>query len=131
KMEANKCDADALLPPRKRLLAGFKRQSSSDVNLPSSPSSSSLHVTVDTEFEARLNSLLKARISDTDPSNDEIVEASRDAATEAAKAAEKARANAEVKAAKAAKAMAAAKSALNLVAVLSEKAVRKSKKKKK
>ncbi|KAL7107076.1 hypothetical protein ACP275_06G031300 [Erythranthe tilingii] len=106
-MESNTCDVNnldtnALLPPRKRLLAGLKRQSS--------PSTES-------EYDARLNDLLRSHLSNP---LDEIVEASRSAATKAAKVAEAARANAEQKAVKAAKAVAAAKNALDLVAALSE-----------
>ncbi|PIN20291.1 hypothetical protein CDL12_07025 [Handroanthus impetiginosus] len=119
-METNKCnvnhlDTDALLPPRKRLLAGLKRQNS-DVNspAPSTPSS------VVRENAAHLNNVSRAHLSNPNLSNEEIVEASRIAAIEAAKVAEAARANAEDKAAKAAKAVAAAKSALELVATLSE-----------
>ncbi|EYU25128.1 hypothetical protein ABFS82_06G030600 [Erythranthe guttata] len=106
-METNTCDVNnldtnALLPPRKRLLAGLKRQSS--------PSTES-------EYDARLNDLLRSHLSNP---LDEIVGASRIAAVKAAKVAEAARANAEQKAVKAAKAVAAAKNALDLVATLSE-----------
>ncbi|KAL7146290.1 hypothetical protein ABFS83_06G030800 [Erythranthe nasuta] len=106
-METNTCDVNnldtnALLPPRKRLLAGLKRQGS--------PSTGS-------EYDARLNDILRSHLSNP---LDEIVEASRSAATKAAKVAEAARANAEQKAVKAAKAVAAAKNALDLVAALSE-----------
>ncbi|KAK4431455.1 hypothetical protein Salat_0907600 [Sesamum alatum] len=119
-MEANRCDvnhldADALLPPRKRLLAGLKRQSS-DVNS-TAPSTSR---SAESEYDTRLNNLLRSQLSNTNLSNEGIVEASRCAAIEAAKVAEAARAIAEQKAAKAAKAMAAAKSALDLVATLEE-----------
>ncbi|KAK4384949.1 hypothetical protein Sango_2618900 [Sesamum angolense] len=119
-METNRCDvnhldADALLPPRKRLLAGLKRQSS-DVNS-SAPSTSR---SAESEYGTRLNNLLRSQLSNINLSNEEIVEASRCAAMEAAKVAEAARAVAEQKAAKAAKAMAAAKSALDLVATLEE-----------
>ncbi|KAI3471161.1 hypothetical protein Pfo_027824 [Paulownia fortunei] len=126
-METNTCngnhlDADALLPPRKRLLAGLKRQNS-DVNspLPSTPCSAG------SENDARLSNPLRSQLSNPNLSNEEIVEASRIAAIKAAKIAEAARANAEEKAAKAAKAVAAAKSALDLVATLSEEAANKEK----
>lgn len=119
-METNTCnvnhlDADAHLPPRKRLLAGLKRQNS-DVNspAPSTPSSAG------SESDVRLNNALRSQLSNPSLSNEEIVEASRIAAMKAAKVAEAARANAEEKAAKAAKAVAAAKSALDLVAILSD-----------
>lgn len=113
-------DTNALLPPRKRLLAGLKRQSS-DVNFPILSTSSS----AGSEFNAHLNRLLSSQLSNPNTTNVEIVEASRRAATEAAKIAGIARANAEDKAAKAAKAVAAAKSALELVATLSEAASKK------
>lgn len=119
-MENNACDvnhldADVLLPPRKRLLAGLKRQNS-DVN-PSTPSTSS---NGGREFDTRMNNLLKSHLSNPNLSNEEIAEASRLAAIETAKAARVARAVAEEKAAKAAKAVAAAKSALELVASITE-----------
>lgn len=133
-MEANICDvnhldADVLLPPRKRLLAGLKKQSpeadasswlslvsasasaSADASSSSSPPSSS-------EFNIRLNNILSSHNPNLSP--EELVEISNSAAAAAAKAAEDARAAAEEKAAIAAKAVAAAKSALELVASLSE-----------
>ncbi|XP_042053156.1 uncharacterized protein LOC121798298 [Salvia splendens] len=121
-METNTCnvnhlDVDAHLPPRKRLLAGLKRQNS-DVNsptaTPSTPSSGG------SEHDVRSNNALRSHLHDPSLSNEEIVEISRIAAMKAAKVAEVARANAEEKAAKAAKAVAAAKSALDLVAILSD-----------
>ncbi|KAG8390337.1 hypothetical protein BUALT_Bualt01G0073100 [Buddleja alternifolia] len=131
-MEANTCnvnylDDDALLPPRKRLLAGLKRQNS-DVNSPASSTPTS----AGSENDAHLNYLLSSHLSNPSISYEEIVEASRFAAIEAAKVAEAARANAEEKAEKAAKAVAAAKSALELVACLAdkEKSVKKNKIKK-
>lgn len=139
-MEANICDvnhldADVLLPPRKRLLAGLKKQSSdgdstlqpSPVPAASSPaSSSSASASVfasssspfSSEFNNRLNNLLSSHSANLSP--EEIVEASRIAASAAAKAAETARAAAEEKAAIAAKAVATAKSALDMVASFSE-----------
>ncbi|GAA0183025.1 hypothetical protein LIER_30512 [Lithospermum erythrorhizon] len=115
-MESNSCDGDHLesdvrLPPRKRLLAGLKRQSS--------PGSTIYNDSLN-EFEMRVNHILKNYTSNPDVSNEEIFEISRTAALEAIKFAEVARAAAEEKAAKAVKAMAAAKSALELVATLSE-----------
>ncbi|XP_073145933.1 uncharacterized protein [Henckelia pumila] len=125
KTKMNACDVtdldtDAHLPPRKRLLAGLKRQSS-DVNFPILSTSSS----AGSEFDAHLNHLLSSQLSNPNITNEEIVEASMRAATDAAKIAGLARANAEDKAAKAAKAVAAAKSALELVATLSEEASKK------
>ncbi|KAK6121879.1 hypothetical protein DH2020_044394 [Rehmannia glutinosa] len=126
-METNTCninhlDSDALLPPRKRLLAGLKRQNS-DVNSPppSTPSSAG------SESDTLLNNPLRVHLSNPNLSNEEIVEASRIAAIEAAKVAKALRAKAEEKAAKAAKAVAAAKSALDLVATISEEAANKEK----
>ncbi|KZV41024.1 hypothetical protein F511_14000 [Dorcoceras hygrometricum] len=118
--DATDLDADALLPPRKRLLAGLKRQSS-DVNFPVMSNSSN----AGSEFDVHLNHLLGSQLSNPNTTIEEIVEASRHAATEAAKIAGIARANAEDKAAKAAKAVAAAKNALELVATLSEEASKK------
>ena len=146
-MEANICDvnhldADVLLPPRKRLLAGLKKQSSegdgalclslgasSSSTLTSVSASSSASASASapssassSEFEARLNNLLSSHPNNPNLTPEEIVEASRSAALAAARAAEAARAAAEEKAAIAAKAMAAAKSALDLVASFSEEA---------
>ncbi|GFP82250.1 hypothetical protein PHJA_000368200 [Phtheirospermum japonicum] len=116
-MEANTCDinhleADVLLPPHKRLLAGLKKPTSCGA---------------DSEYDIRLNNLLLAHLSNPNLSNKEIAEASKRAAIEAAKIAEAKRANAEQKAAKAAKAVAAAKSALELVATLEDEAAKKDK----
>lgn len=118
-MEANICDvnhldADVLLPPRKRLLAGLKKQSSegpSRLTLP--PSNSS-------ELDTRLNNLLSSQLNNPSRTPEEIAESSRSAAIAAAKAARAARAAAEEKASIASKAVAAAKSALELVASVSE-----------
>ncbi|XP_021300984.1 uncharacterized protein LOC110429329 [Herrania umbratica] len=141
-MEANICDinhldADVLLPPRKRLLAGFKKQASnangssdqptvasSSSSLPS-PSPSPSPSTSSSDVNTHLNNLLSSHINNPNLSPEEILEASRAAAIAAAKAAEAARAAAEEKAAIAAKAVAAAKSALDLVAALSEETVSK------
>lgn len=129
RMEANLCDvnqldADVLLPPRKRLLAGLKKQScdgdcSPNRSLPA-PSSSSPSM-----FDARLNDLLSSHTNNPDMSPEEIAEASRSAAEAAARAARAARTAAEEKAAIAARAVAAAKSALDLVASLSDEAANK------
>ncbi|KAL7108355.1 hypothetical protein ACP275_06G107400 [Erythranthe tilingii] len=119
-METTTCDvnhleADALLPPRKRLLAGLKRQKS-DVNSPPSGTA----IIAGSKNDVHLNNPFKSQLINPNLSNEEIVKASRIAATEAAKVAKAARANAEEKAAKAAKAVAAAKTALDLVATLSD-----------
>lgn len=125
-MEANLCDvnhldADVLLPPRKRLLAGLKRQNcESDCASHASCFASSSSSSPTSVFDAHLNNLLRAHTSDSDLSPEEIVEASKSAAAAKAKAANAARAAAEEKAAIAVKAMAAARSALELVASFPE-----------
>ncbi|RAL53065.1 hypothetical protein DM860_016300 [Cuscuta australis] len=125
-MEANVCDADnldadVLLPPRKRLLAGMRKQNG-DAN-PHTPSSSFFGSGFSSgEFDTRLNKLLRSHLSDHSLSNEEIIEASRMEAAEAARAARNARALAEEKAAKAAKAIAAARAALELVSISDEEA---------
>ncbi|XP_059288500.1 uncharacterized protein LOC132041825 [Lycium ferocissimum] len=115
-MEGNACeidhlDSDVVLPPRKRLLAGLTNQNF-DVN-PCTPSPP-------IEFDIRLNNLLKFRSDDCNRSIEEIVEASRVEALKAVELAKAARDVAEEKAEKAAKAMAAAKSAMELVAAISD-----------
>ncbi|XP_022923244.1 uncharacterized protein LOC111430990 [Cucurbita moschata] len=134
-MEANICDvnhldSDVLLPPRKRLLAGLRKQGADGdgtFNLPPvassscSPPPSPSYGFTSIEFNMRLNNLFSAH-SNTNLSSEEIVEASRSAAAAAVKAAEAARAAAEEKAAIAARAVAAAKSAMDLVATISEEA---------
>lgn len=123
-MEVNGCDvnhldSDVLLPPRKRLLAGLKKQNSE--SMPWSPqgisNSSPLF-----GFDARINSLVKSCKNGSSMTLEEIAEAAGSAAAAAAKAAMAAKAAAEEKSAIAAKAIAAAKSALALVASFSEKA---------
>lgn len=118
-MEANICDtnhldADVLLPPRKRLLAGLKRKNC-DGNFAKNSISSTL-----SEFDIRLNNLLRSHLSNTNFSHEEIIEASREAAEAAARVAKAARAAAEEKAVIAAKAMAAAKKALEFVAIVDD-----------
>ncbi|KNA04606.1 hypothetical protein SOVF_198110 [Spinacia oleracea] len=135
-MDANDCDTnhldgDVRLPPRKRLLAGLKKQSCSESNspcsqentpspIPSSSPSPSFSASPLSEFDARLNNLLKSYKNGSNMSPEEIAVAAGSAAASAAKAAEVARAAAEEKAAIAAKAVAAAKTALNAVASVSE-----------
>lgn len=136
-MDADECntnhlDADVRLPPRKRLLAGLKKQSCSEStsqcsqenNNPSlSPSPSpgpSFSASPLSEFDVRLNNLLRSYKNGSNMSPEEIAQAAGSAAAAASKAAEAARAAAEEKASVAAKAVAAAKSALDLVASISE-----------
>lgn len=112
----NDLDSDVLLPPRKRLLAGLKKQIDVSPCIPSSP----VYDNMGFEFDIRLNNLLKFHSDDCNRSIEEIVEASRVAAAEAVKLAKAARAIADEKAAKAAEAMAAAKSAIKLVDTFSD-----------
>ncbi|KAK6924581.1 hypothetical protein RJ641_010781, partial [Dillenia turbinata] len=107
--DINHLDTDVLLPPRKRLLAGLKKQVSDDsfrMCLLSSARS---------DFDSRLNSLLSSYLSNPNLSPDEIVEASKKAAAVAVKAAKAAKAAAEEKAAVAANAITAAKNALEVL----------------
>lgn len=108
----NHLDADSLLPPRKRLLAGLKRNNS-DVKC---PTHSTPNGTVD-ESNAQSDSSMKALLNNPHSSYEEIIKASRITA----KIAVAARANAEEKAAKAARAVTAAKNALELVSAITEK----------
>lgn len=114
-MEANLCDnnldADVLLPPRKRLLAGLKKQ-----NIVGSSHVPSTSVIL-SEFDIQLNNMLKSHLN---KSPEEIAEVSRSAAEAADKVAKAARAAAGNKAEIAAKALAAAKSALDLFGMMSE-----------
>lgn len=124
-MEGNVCDvnhldSDVLLPPRKRLLACLKKQNS-DVNGNSNSNSNCYSQTTCNslnELDARISYLLKAHLTNDNPSQEEIVAASRAAAEVAVKVAMAARAAAQEKAIIASKAMAAAKKALELVANL-------------
>ncbi|KAJ6678182.1 hypothetical protein OIU85_008742 [Salix viminalis] len=151
-MEANICDinhsdADVLLPPRKRLLAGFKKQSSDGdgaclLPVVGSSSSSASRSSPSTrpppsptpcspsssEFQGRLNKLLRSHFNNShNLSPEQIVEASKSAAEAGVKAAEAARAAAQEKAISAAKAVTAAKSAVALVASFPEEAASKDK----
>ncbi|GMH06610.1 hypothetical protein Nepgr_008450 [Nepenthes gracilis] len=123
-MEANACDinhldANVLLPPRKRLLAGLKKQNSENT---SQPSPENLNSNVSREYDAHLKILLYPCKNSSNMSLEEIAEAAGSAAAAAARTAEAARAAAEEKAAIAARAVAAAKTALDLVASYSEEA---------
>ena len=130
--DVNQLDADVLLPPRKRLLAGLKKQSSeSDATASPSPVAASCITTVaspsstsfSSEFEARLKNLLNCHSNNPNITPEEVAEASRKAAVTATKAAKAARVAAEEKAAIAAKAVAVAKNALDLVASFSEESI--------
>ncbi|KAE8715892.1 putative srpk [Hibiscus syriacus] len=135
--DINHLDADVLLPPRKRLLAGLKKQASnanSASDQPTVASSSSSPPashspspsTSSSDINAHLkNLLMSSHLYNPNLSPEEILEASRAAAISAAKTAEAARAAAEEKAAIAAKAVAAAKSALDIAAKFSEETVNK------
>ncbi|KAK1385484.1 hypothetical protein POM88_023219 [Heracleum sosnowskyi] len=115
-MEANVCDgnyldADVLLLPRKRLLAGLKKQNfDGRSHLPSTS-------VISGEFDTLLNNLLESHMN---KSPEEIMEDSRSAVETANKVAKATRAVVENKAEVAAKAMAAAKSALDLLETMSE-----------
>ncbi|XP_014519481.1 uncharacterized protein LOC106776515 [Vigna radiata var. radiata] len=136
--DVNHLDADVLLPPRKRLLAGLKKQSS-DGDAAASPSRvvascatvskavSSSPSSYSVEFEARLKNLLSSHPTNPNLTPEEVVEASKAEAVAAVKAAKAARAAAEEKAEIAAKAVAAAKRALDLIASFSEEAMGSSK----
>ncbi|XP_071693880.1 uncharacterized protein [Rutidosis leptorrhynchoides] len=124
--DVNRLDSDVLLPPRKRLLAGLKKQNS-DVNgilngngngISSSYSQSSCNSL--NELDSRISYLLKPHLSNDNPSQEEIVAASKAAAEVAVKVATSARAAAQEKAVIAAKAMADAKKYLELVATFDD-----------
>ncbi|QCD91211.1 uncharacterized protein LOC114174139 [Vigna unguiculata] len=134
--DVNHLDADVLLPPRKRLLAGLKKQSSDGDAAAASPSRvvascaivseavASPPSSYSVEFEARLKNLLSSH--PTNPNlitPEEVVEASKAEAVAAVKAARAARAAAEEKAEIAAKAVASAKRALDFIASFSEEAM--------
>uniref|UniRef100_A0A2P2PK40 Uncharacterized protein n=1 Tax=Rhizophora mucronata TaxID=61149 RepID=A0A2P2PK40_RHIMU len=150
-MEGNLCDinhlgADVLLPPRKRLLAGLKKQncngcappqspavassiSSASTSTPSasppspSPPSPTPYSPSSVEFQTRLDNLLRSHFNNShNLSPGQILEASKSAANAAAKAARAARSAAQEKAIIAAKAVTAAKSALAVVASFPEEA---------
>lgn len=132
--DVNQLDADVLLPPRKRLLAGLKKQSpDGDANASPSPVAASCITDVaspsstsfSSEFEARLKHLLNCHSNNPNLTPEEVAEASKKAAIAATKAAELARAAAEEKAGIAAKAVAAAKRALDLVASFSDETINK------
>uniref|UniRef100_A0A7N0UGJ8 Uncharacterized protein n=1 Tax=Kalanchoe fedtschenkoi TaxID=63787 RepID=A0A7N0UGJ8_KALFE len=132
-MEGNVCDVnhlddDILMPPRKRLLAGMKKQNSNDQSHASTSTSPPTPTKVDICFK----NLLSSHSSGISSSSlEEIVESSKKAALAAAKIAEAAKATLEEKAAIAARAITAAKSALDLVAAFSEETSRRDRRSKK
>jgi hypothetical protein len=107
-------DLNTHLPPRKRLLAGFRTAAaaSSDASEQSPPPPSPLILPDD--LAARLRGMMGPPAS-TPPSPEEIIQAARHAASAAADAAAAARAVAADKAAVAAKARAAARAAMELL----------------
>ncbi|KAG5377911.1 hypothetical protein BRARA_G00255 [Brassica rapa] len=112
----NACDADTLLPPRKRLLAGFKKQNSNGSSS-TSYSDGSSSSSASTDVQTHLDNLLSSQINDDNGrSPEELAQASKATAALAAKIAKAARAAANEKAFIASKAVAAAKSALELFA---------------
>ncbi|KAI3972301.1 hypothetical protein MKW92_010162 [Papaver armeniacum] len=116
----NHLDGDTRLPPRKRLLAGLKKQNGDYGSPSSSPPLSSVPDSIST----RLNEFMNSNSKSSEFLSDEVVDASRSAAQAAAKAAAAAKARAAEKAAIAAKAIAVAKRALEIAASISEKANR-------
>ncbi|MCL7045985.1 hypothetical protein MKW94_001481 [Papaver nudicaule] len=116
----NHLDGDTRLPPRKRLLAGLKKQNGEY----GSPSSSPPLSSIPTSLSTRLNDYMNSNSKSSEFLSDEVVDASRSAAQAAAKAAAAAKARAAEKAAIAAKAIAVAKRALEIAASISDKANR-------
>ncbi|EOA16980.1 hypothetical protein CARUB_v10005212mg [Capsella rubella] len=121
--DTNQLDSDSHLPPRKRLLAGFKKLNSNangsspcDFASSSSTSNSNGSSSASTDVQTHLDNLLASRFNnDQNQSPEELVEATRSAAALAVKAAKVARAIANEKALISSKAIAAAKRALELV----------------
>ncbi|CAE5986560.1 unnamed protein product [Arabidopsis arenosa] len=142
--DVNQLESDSLLPPRKRLLAGFKKQNSKIGNeSPSPPFASSSSITTSngssasTDVQTHLGHLLTSQLNDQTRSPEELAQASKATAALAVKVAKAARATANEKAIIASKAVAAAKSALELFAsfpveavACKERSPRKSKQKK-
>ncbi|KAF8062165.1 hypothetical protein N665_1200s0010 [Sinapis alba] len=114
----NACDADTLLPPRKRLLAGFKKQNSNGSSSTSYSDGSSSSSAASTDVQTHLDNLLTSQLNDDNHgrSPEELAQASQATAALAVKIAKAARAAANEKAFIASKAVAAAKSALELFA---------------
>ncbi|KAJ0241910.1 hypothetical protein HA466_0212600 [Hirschfeldia incana] len=127
--DVNQLDSDLLLPPRKRLLAGFKKQNSNGSSS-SSTSYSNGSSSVSTVVQTHLDDLLTSQLNGDQSRSPEELKATAALAVKIAKAA---RAAANEKAIIASKAVAAAKSALELFAsfpVVKERSPRKNKQKK-
>ncbi|KAH0892225.1 hypothetical protein HID58_054654, partial [Brassica napus] len=107
--DVNQLDSNLLLPPRKRLLAGFKKQNSNGSSSSSTSYSNGSSSSASTVVQTHLDSLLTSHQS---PSPEEL----KATAALAVKIAKAARAAANEKAIIASKAVAAAKSALELFA---------------
>lgn len=117
-MEGNACDDGVIVPPRKRLLAGFKKLNSNSDQSCGSSASPPLN---GTDADERVKNLLGSYTSASGGySLEEVVDRANEAALAAAKVAEAARTVSEEKAAIAAKAIASAKTALDLVAKFHE-----------
>ncbi|KAJ4897074.1 hypothetical protein Rs2_23868 [Raphanus sativus] len=127
--DVNQIDSDLLLPPRKRLLAGFKKQNSNGSSS-SSTSYSNGSSSASTVVRTHLDNLLTSQLNDDQSRSPEELKATAALAVKIAKAA---RAAANEKAIIASKAVAAAKSALELFGsfpVMKERPSRKNKQKK-
>ncbi|CAF2067680.1 hypothetical protein Bca4012_086500 [Brassica carinata] len=115
-METDQLDSDSHLPPRKRLLAEFKKLNGSSSSSSSTSNSNRSSSSASTDVYTHLDDLLASRFNnDQNKSPEELAEAARSAAASAVKAAKTARAVANEKALISAKAIAAAKRALELV----------------
>ncbi|CAF2088535.1 hypothetical protein YC2023_073292 [Brassica napus] len=123
----NQLDSDFLLPPRKRLLAGFKKQNSNGSSS-SSTSYSNGSSSASTVVHTHLDNLLTSQLNDGQSRSPEELKATAALAVKIAKAA---RAAADEKAIIASKAVAAAKSALELFASFPAETVKERKNKQK
>lgn len=120
--DVNQLESDSLLPPRKRLLAGFKKQNNGSPSTPlpcfaSSSSTSNGSSSASTDVQTHLDNLLTSQLNDDQSrSPEELAQASKATAALAVKVAKAARATANEKALIASKAVTAAKNALELFA---------------
>ncbi|KAL9299745.1 hypothetical protein AtEden1_Chr2g0235681 [Arabidopsis thaliana] len=121
-MATNAClESDSLLPPRKRLLAGFKNQNSRISNESPSPPFASSSSSTTTSNGSSASAVVHTHhldhlLNDQTRSPEELAQASKATAALAVKVAKAARATANEKAIIASKAVAAAKNALELFA---------------